>query len=114
MISDLYLLGKEIAQDANQLLNNTRHSVKHDLGETVLCDSSNREWKVKVRRTANRGRYLKISSYPDHKQRLRASADKYKSYLQITSDEWEVFYRTAGGLTPDSRATAILNKLVGI
>lgn len=83
------------------------------MGETVLCDSYNREWKVKVRRTGNRGRYLKIYSYPDYKQRLKASADKYKSYLQITSDEWEVFYRTAGGLQ-DSRARAILDKLVGI
>lgn len=113
MILDLYLLGKEIAQDASKLFDYTRHSGKHYLGETVLCDSSNRKWKVKVRRTGNRGRYLKISSYPDYKQSLRASADEYKSYLQITSDEWEVFYRTAGGLT-DSRATAILDKLVGI
>ncbi|MEH2330878.1 hypothetical protein [Nostoc sp.] len=113
MILDLYRLGKEIVQDASKLFDNTRHSGKHYLGETVLCDSYNREWKIKVRRTGNRGRYLKIYSYPDYKQKLRASADKYKSYLQITSDEWEVFYRTAGGVK-DSRARAILDKLVGI
>ncbi|MBD0386280.1 MAG: hypothetical protein ICV54_07065 [Nostoc sp. C3-bin3] len=113
MILDLYLLGKEIVQDASKIIDKTRHSGKHDLGETVLCDSHNRKWKIKVCRTGNRGRYLKIYSYPDYKQKLRASADKYKSYLQITSDEWEVFYRTARGVN-DSRAMAILDKLVGI
>ncbi|WP_334907455.1 hypothetical protein [Nostoc sp.] len=94
------------------------YSITHAIALNMIWEkqfyvTANREWKVKVRRTGNRGRYLKISSYPDYKQSLRASADKYKSYLQITSDEWEVFYRTAKGLK-DSRARAILDKLVGI
>jgi hypothetical protein len=113
MILDLYKLGKEIAQDANKLFDNVRHNGQHDLGETVLRDSRNREWKVKVRRTGNRGRYLKIYSYPDYKKKLRASADQYKSYLQITPNEWEMFYRAARGLE-DSRVTSVLDKLVGI
>ncbi|BAY31587.1 hypothetical protein NIES2107_34480 [Nostoc carneum NIES-2107] len=110
MIFDLYKLGKKIAKDANHLFG---HSGKDDLGETILCDSHNRKWKVKVRSSNKRGRYLKIYSYPDGKKKLRASAEQYKYYLRITFDEWELFYRSATGLK-DSRITAVLDRLVGI
>lgn len=88
-------------------------SKRQNLGKTVLHDSHNREWKVKVRYSKKRGRYLKLYSYPDGKKKLRASAAQYKYYLQITSDEWELFYRAARGLE-NSRVTAVLDRLVGI
>ncbi|MDZ8050714.1 MAG: hypothetical protein RMX68_021030 [Aulosira sp. ZfuVER01] len=110
MIFDIYKLTKEIIKDTNEIFG---HSHKDDLGETVLRDSHNREWKVKVRYSSKRGRYLKIYSYPDGKKKLRASADQYKYYLRITPDEWEWFCRAAEGLQ-NSQVTAVLDRLVGI
>ncbi|QIR40929.1 hypothetical protein HCG51_32445 [Tolypothrix sp. PCC 7910] len=110
MIFDLYKLGKEIAKDANHLFG---HSGKDDLGEKILCDSHNQKWKVKVRCSDKRGRYLKIYSYPDGKKKLRASADQYKYYLRITSDEWELLYQAVAGQN-NSRVRAVLDRLVGI
>ncbi len=104
-ISGIVGVGKEII--------NIFPTKRQNLGKTVLRDSHNREWKVKVRYSKKRGRYLKLYSYVDGKKKLRASADQYKYYLRITPDEWELFYRAAAGLE-DSRITYVLDRLVGI
>ncbi|BAY62234.1 hypothetical protein NIES22_23030 [Calothrix brevissima NIES-22] len=112
-ISDIFnatIGGIKIAQDISKIFG---HNGRNDLGKTVLRDSHNREWKVKVRHSSKRGRYLKIYSYPDGKKKLRASADQYKYYLHITYDEWELFYKAAAGLE-DSRVRSVLDRLVGI
>ncbi|MEM7592349.1 MAG: hypothetical protein AAF383_12645 [Cyanobacteria bacterium P01_A01_bin.83] len=114
-ILDLYKLGKEISQDAHYESNHG-HKNKQYLGELVLTDVNEHPWKVKVRYTKKRGRYLKISSQIDSSQKMRASADGYKAYTQITPEEWEIFNRLSGLKDQQqlhNRARQILNKLLG-
>lgn len=111
-IPDVYKLSREITQDVYQLLNDSRHNIKQYLGEVIVYDSCHVAWKVKICCTGTRGRYLKISQ--PNGQELRAFANGYESYLQITTDEWEVFYRLANGVEcVRDHAQNILNRLVG-
>ncbi|MUG91708.1 hypothetical protein F7734_04105 [Scytonema sp. UIC 10036] len=104
-ILDIYNLGCKLVED-------TRHKPKQYLGEVVIYDNKNCRWKIKLRSTGTRGRYLKLSS--QNCKELRASADGYKSYLQMTSSEWEVLYRLAHGVEDvQGRAQQILNRLIG-
>lgn len=97
MIFNLYKNLKDIVMDTHTLLDGVVHNGKEYLGEVFIQDSSGRLWKVKVRYTGHRQRYLKISSQSNTSREIRASADNYKpeEYLQITPNEWESFYRLA-------------------
>lgn len=114
-ILDLYKLGKEINQDAHNLIHKGRKN-KQYLGEVIITDTNEHPWEVKVRYTKKRGRYLKISSQVDSSQRMRASADGYRTYTQITPEEWEIFNRLSGLQNQQklrSQSQKILNKLLG-
>ncbi|GAA6620521.1 hypothetical protein NUACC26_063370 [Scytonema sp. NUACC26] len=104
-VLDVYNLVCKIAED-------TRHKPKQYLDEVVIYDKKNCRWKLKFRSTKTRGRYLKLSS--ENGNHLRASVDSYKSYLKMTSEEWEVLYRLANGVEDvRDRAQHILNRLIG-
>lgn len=114
-ISDLYKLGKEVSQDAHELIHDG-HKNKQYLGEIIITDINKHPWKIKVRYTKNRGRYLKISSQLDSNSKMRVSADGYKNYTQISGEEWEIFNRLSGLKSQQQlydRAKQILNKLLG-
>lgn len=113
-ITDFYKLGKEVSQDAHKLIHDGQN--KQYLGEVIITDVNEHPWKVKVRYTKKRGRYLKISSQVDSSQKMRASADGYKAYTQITPEEWEIFNRLSGLQEQQklrSQSQKILNKLLG-
>ncbi|MFB2880476.1 hypothetical protein [Floridanema aerugineum] len=88
-IVTLYKFGK-VAED---LWNEAWHGGKEDFGSVLIQDSNSRLWKVKVRFTGYRKRYLKIKLESHGSLKIRASADNYKpgEYLRITPDEWHVF-----------------------
>ncbi len=96
MIHDLYKLAK-VALKAHTVLEDVVYNGKEYLGEVFIQDSYGCLWKVKVRYTGNRKRYLKISSQSSASRKIRASADNYKpgEYLHMTPKEWENFYRLA-------------------
>ena len=102
---------------AFDLWNEIWHGRKDYLGSVMLQDSSSRLWKVKVRFTGYRRRYLKIRLVSNTSRKLRASADGYKpgEYLCITPNEWQVFACLAEG-KHDSElhacAQSILSRLV--
>lgn len=90
--ADIVTLYK-VGETAEELWNEIWHGGKEDLGEVLIQDSSSRLWKVKVRFTGYRKRYLKIKLESNGSRKIRASADNYKpeEYLRITPDEWHVF-----------------------
>ena len=61
MIHDLYEIAK-VARLTHKLLDDVVYKGKEYLGEVFTQDSYGCLWKVKVRYTGNRKRYLKISS----------------------------------------------------
>ena len=91
-ILDLYKLGKEISRDVHESID-SGHKKKQYLGEIVISDINIHPWKIKLRCTKKRGRYLKIASQIDESQKIRVSADGYKHYIQITSEEWDIFHK---------------------
>lgn len=97
------------------LVDNIAHGGKDRVGEVLIRDSSYCLWKIKVRITGNRGRYLKIKSKLDG-QELRASTEGYKpgKYLSITDDEWTVFALCTENDDPQLHACAqsILDRLL--
>ncbi|MBH8551694.1 hypothetical protein I8751_04745 [Nostocaceae cyanobacterium CENA357] len=115
MLFDFYKLAKEVALDTHALLNRVRHDGKDYLGEVFVQDSYGCLWKIKVRYTGNRKRYLKISSQSGKSRHIRASADNHKpgEYLQIAPNEWESFYRLANNEQQFYKCTQnILDRLV--
>lgn len=62
---------------------------KDCVGEFRVRDNTSREWKIKVRATGNRGKYLKLKSKVGSRE-IRASANGYKpeKYARITPQEW--------------------------
>ncbi len=110
-IIDACKLSREISQDADKLFNDSRYKIKQYLGEVIVYDFSNVAWKVKICSPETWGCYLKVSHL--NKQHLRLSINSYKSYLKVTADEWEVFYRLANGVeNVRDLAQDILNRLV--
>lgn len=69
------------------------HGGKNSYGEVKVKDKQNRLWKIKIRKTGNRGRYLKCRVIGDSSIKFRASADSYKptKYIQIEPAEWDIF-----------------------
>lgn len=83
----------KVGEAAEDLWNEIWHGGKEDLGSVLIQDSSCHLWKVKVRFTGYRKRYLKIKLESNGSRKIRASADNYKpgEYLRITPDEWHIF-----------------------
>jgi len=96
---------------AEGIYNDLVHSGKEDLGKFYLQDSNYRTWKVKVRTTGNRGRYLKVKCKTLGMKR-KVSADGYKpgKYLQIASEEWIAFAVYAE--TQDSRLLPCIGQVL--
>ncbi|AFY65886.1 hypothetical protein GEI7407_1392 [Geitlerinema sp. PCC 7407] len=87
------------------------HSGKKELGEFYLKDGNYITWKIKVRVTGNRGRYLKLKSNLSD-DTIRVSADGYKpsKYLQMRLEEWMAF--AAYVKTRDSRLKSCLEDVL--
>jgi hypothetical protein len=75
------------------------HNGKDKVGSVLLRDHQMRLWKVRVRRTGHRERYLKFDPENHDAQKFRASADSDKphGYQSISEAEWMVFALFAEG-----------------
>lgn len=114
---DIVVLFKT-GEAAFDLWNEVWHGGKDYMDSVILQDSSSRLWKIKVRFTGYRGRYLKIRLMSDNSRKLRASADGYKQgkYLCVKPNEWQVFACLAEGRYNSELhewAQSILSRLVG-
>lgn len=110
---DLYRDGKQIIQIGSTIIDKIQHNGKDYVGEFSIRDNKYIEWKVKVRQTGNRGRYLKFES-KTHDVKFRASADGYRpeKYAQITPTEWEYCAAYAlGDQSYQSQVKSLLNRL---
>lgn len=112
----------ELYKDAKSLIKlsgKIHESLKHPdgidyVGEFRVRDFNSREWKIKVRETGNRGRYLKLKAKVGDRE-VRASADNYKpgKYARITPQEWSLCVEYAtGDETKHSQVLTIVNRLV--
>ncbi len=76
-----------------------KHGGKERIGSVRLSTGDDRAWKVRVRRSGKRGRYLKINSKDGSGLEIRATADQYRpdEYRCITPEEWTVLALFAEG-----------------
>ena len=92
-------IGVGAAKVGSSIWKEIRHGGKDKIGSVLLQDSVGAMWKVRVRRTGKRGRYLKFSSQSPEGRKFRASADGHhpSKYAGISVSEWEVFALFAQG-----------------
>ncbi|MBW4562624.1 MAG: hypothetical protein KME32_16025 [Mojavia pulchra JT2-VF2] len=95
-IFDIFKDVKDFGTEFDKAFNFVMHDSKDYYGEVDVQDSSGTLWRIRVRRTGDRGRYLKINSKTNSSRQIRATADGYKDYVQITPDEWDMFRLLVG------------------
>ena len=95
-IFDIFKDVKDFGTEFDKAFNFVMHDGKDYYGEVDVQDSSGTLWRIRVRRTGDRGRYLKINSKTNSSRQIRATADGYKDYVQITPDEWDMFRLLVG------------------
>ena len=83
-IFDIFKDAKDFGRDFDNVFNEVMHSGKEYFGEVCVQDSSGNLWKIRIRHTGDRGRYLKIDSKTNSSHQIRATADNYKDYVRIT------------------------------
>jgi hypothetical protein len=90
---------KKELKTGRDLWDAVHHGGKERIGSVRLRDESGRGWKVRVRSSGKRGRYLKLTSLDGSGLEVRATADGYKPemYRSITPEEWTVFALFAEG-----------------
>ncbi|MBD2199748.1 MULTISPECIES: hypothetical protein [Calothrix] len=114
-IFDIFKEVKEFGKDFDSVFNEVMHSGKEYFGDVCVQDISGNLWKIRVRHTGDRGRYLKIDSKTNSSQQIRATADDYKDYVRITPDEWEVFRLLVGNPNDKDlyyKAKSILSRII--
>jgi hypothetical protein len=82
-IFDIFKSGKEFARDFDNIFNKFLHDGKEYFGEVLIQDNAGYLWKIRVRWTGDRGRYLKLDSQSNSSQQIRVTADGYKDYLRV-------------------------------
>lgn len=112
-MGDINLLAKALKGLKELVL----HRGKQNFGQVTVRDDSFQVWEVSIRKTGDRGRYLRFELVGESSKSFRASADGYKpeEYLPITVTEWNVFAAVAANQTDQEaqeRAREIMNKLV--
>ena len=90
---------RKVGKKAKKAYNNAKHDGKDNIGSVRVRDMHGCLWKVRVRNSGKRGRYLKLKPKGHAADKFRASCDGYKpdEYRAISENDWLGFMYFAEG-----------------